>query len=66
MGTTVGRYIRSARASWAAEQLRSTDQPLSSIAAAAGYADQSHFIRECRRLLGASPSEFRRRSKTGT
>jgi AraC family transcriptional regulator len=64
MGTTVGRYIRAARASWAAEQLRSTDQPLSSIATAAGYADQSHFIRECRRLLGASPSEYRRNSKS--
>jgi AraC-like DNA-binding protein len=63
MGTTVGRYIRSARAAWAAEQLRSTDQPLSSIATAAGYADQSHFIRECRRLLGLSPSQYRRQSR---
>ena len=66
MGTTIGRYIRTARAAWAAEQLRSTDQPLSSIATAAGYADQSHFIRECRRLLGASPSEYRRSSRSGT
>ncbi|HEX6313544.1 MAG TPA: AraC family transcriptional regulator [Gemmatimonadaceae bacterium] len=62
-GTTIGRYIRSARASWAAEQLRSSDRPLSAIAIAAGYADQSHFIRECRRLLGASPSEYRKRSR---
>ena len=64
MGTTVGRYIRAARASWAAEQLRSTDQPLSAIATAAGYADQSHFIRECRRLLGLPPSQVRRLSRT--
>ena len=63
-GTTIGRYVRSARASWAAEQLRSTDHPLSSIAAAAGYADQSHFIRECRRLLGACPSDYRRGSRS--
>jgi AraC-like DNA-binding protein len=62
-GTTIGHYIRSARASWAAEQLRSSEQPLSVIAIAAGYADQSHFIRECRRLLGASPSEYRKRSR---
>jgi len=62
-GTTIGRYVRSARASWAAEQLRSTDQPLSAIATAAGYADQSHFIRECRRLLGACPSAYRRISR---
>jgi len=63
-GTTIGRYVRSARASWAAEQLRSSDQPLSAIAAAAGYADQSHFIRECRRLLGACPSDYRRNSRS--
>ena len=62
-GTTIGKFVRSARAVWAAEQLRSTSQPLSSIAAAAGYADQSHFIRECRRLLGARPSDYRRRSR---
>jgi AraC family transcriptional regulator len=60
MGTTIGGYVRSARASWAADQLRSSELSLSSIAAAAGYADQSHFIRECRRLLGTSPSQFRR------
>ena len=30
----------------------------SAIAAASGYADQSHFIRDCRRLLGESPSAF--------
>jgi AraC-like DNA-binding protein len=64
MGTTIGRYTRSARASWAAEQLRSTDQPLSVIATAAGYADQSHFIRECRRMLGTSPSAYRRSSRS--
>jgi AraC family transcriptional regulator len=62
VGTTIGQYVRSARASWAAEQLRSTDQPLSAIAAAAGYSDQSHFIRECRRLLGVRPSDYRRSS----
>lgn len=61
-GTTIGRYVRSARASWAADQLRSSGQSLSSIATAAGYADQSHFIRECRRLLGASPSAYRKAS----
>lgn len=62
-GTTIGRYIRAARAAWAAEQLRTTHQPLSAIAAAAGYSDQSHFIRECRRLIGVRPSEYRRRSQ---
>ena len=30
----------------------------SQVAAAAGYADQSHLIRECRALLGESPTAF--------
>jgi AraC-like DNA-binding protein len=30
----------------------------SQVAAAAGYADQSHLIRECRALLGESPTTF--------
>jgi AraC family transcriptional regulator len=61
VGTTIGEYVRTIRATWAAEQLRTTSQPLSMIALAAGYSDQSHFNRECRRLLGARPSDYRRR-----
>ena len=59
-GTTVGEYVRTVRVTWAAEQLRTTDQPLSAIAVAAGYSDQSHFTRETRRFLGARPLEYRR------
>jgi len=63
VGTTVGEYVRAIRATWAAEQLRATSLPLSVIALAAGYSDQSHFTRECRRLLGVRPSEYRRDRK---
>jgi AraC family transcriptional regulator len=63
MGTTVGEYVRAVRMTWAAEQLRTSDERLSAIAAGAGYADQSHFTRECRRLLGERPSEYRRRAR---
>jgi len=65
-GTTVGEYVRNLRASWAAEQLRRTDAPLSAIALSAGYCDQSHFTREFRRLLGARPAEYRRNGGVGT
>jgi AraC-like DNA-binding protein len=34
--------------------------PLVDIAAAAGFADQSHMTRELRRLLGISPAAYRR------
>jgi AraC family transcriptional regulator len=60
VGMPIGEYVRRVRITWAAEQLRTSDQPLSAIAMAAGYSDQSHFTRESRRLLGARPSEYRR------
>jgi AraC family transcriptional regulator len=63
VGMPIGEYVRRVRITWAAEQLQVTDQPLSAIAMAAGYSDQSHFIRESRRLLGARPSEYRRGSR---
>lgn len=48
----------------AALELRLTraDETWGQIAATAGYADQSHLIRNCRALLGESPSEFMARS----
>jgi AraC family transcriptional regulator len=58
--TTVGTYARSLRADWAVERLVRTDDPLAEIALAAGYSDQSHFTRECRRARGVSPGEYRR------
>lgn len=64
VGMPLGEYVRRVRITWAAEQLRTTDQPLSAIAMAAGYSDQSHFTRESRRLLGARPSEYRRGSRS--
>jgi AraC-like DNA-binding protein len=33
-------------------------QPLATLAASTGYADQSHLIRECRRFTGLTPSGF--------
>ena len=60
VGLSIGEYVRRVRIAWAAGQLRTTDHPLSAIAMAAGYSDQSHFTRESRRLLGARPSEYRR------
>jgi AraC family transcriptional regulator len=60
VGMSIGEYVRRVRIAWAAEQLRLTEQPLSAIAMAAGYSDQSHFTRESRRLLGARPSEYRK------
>lgn len=38
---------------------------LASLAATAGYADQPHLTRECRRLAGATPAELVPRSASG-
>jgi AraC family transcriptional regulator len=63
IGLSIGEYVRRVRITWAAEQLRTSNLPLSAIAMAAGYSDQSHFTRESRRLLGERPSEYRRGSR---
>lgn len=53
------RYWRAlARVRRAARALASPD-PLAAIAADAGYADQAHFSRECRRWLGLAPARLR-------
>jgi AraC family transcriptional regulator len=64
-GATLGEYVRVVRVTWAAERLRVSDEPISAIASRAGYADQSHLTRECRRLLGIRPAEYRRELARG-
>jgi AraC family transcriptional regulator len=57
--TTPGAYVRALRLQWALERLRSTRESISAIALRAGYADQSHFTRECRRTTGWTPGRIR-------
>lgn len=57
--TTVGAYVRSLRLDWALDQIARTDMSLAEVALAAGYSDQSHLTRECRRTRGVSPGEYR-------
>lgn len=54
-----GAYIRRLRLEWAADQLAATDVPIASVAAQAGYADQSHFTRSFRTCTGVTPAVFR-------
>jgi AraC-like DNA-binding protein len=44
-----------------ARRLLEAGEPIASIAAATGFADQSHLHRHFRRSLGMSPGEYRRR-----
>lgn len=63
-GCTVGQYLREVRIEFALRQLTQTAMPLSDIAAAAGFADHSHFTRVLKARLGVTPSEYRAHSKT--
>jgi len=57
---TVGEYVRGLRVEFACRRISSSDDPLSEIAVAAGFFDQSHFARTFKRLTGLSPAAYRR------
>jgi AraC family transcriptional regulator len=65
-GGSMGEYIRRLRIEYAIERLRSTLIPISEIADAAGFADQSHFCRVFRSCVGTSPAQFRASVRDGT
>ena len=53
-------FIRRLRLDWAAERLSHSDDPISSIAYAAGFSDQSHLTRAFTEYFGETPSAFRK------
>jgi AraC family transcriptional regulator len=61
MGMPLHDYARRLRLDWAGRRLAESDDPLSLIAAEAGFADQSHFTRLFRRHAGVTPDRYRRR-----
>jgi AraC-like DNA-binding protein len=62
VGVSAKRYARIQRFVWTVERLRSaTEVEWSRMAAEAGYSDQSHLVRDFRRVGAASPTEYLRR-----
>jgi AraC family transcriptional regulator len=59
-GCTVGDTVRRLRIEYAARELVRSGAPLVEIALNAGFADQSHFTRAFKHLIGATPAEYRR------
>ena len=59
MGESMGTYLRRLRVAWAVDELAATDLPISQIALAAGFCDQSHFTRHCVRFTGVTPAAYR-------
>jgi AraC family transcriptional regulator len=56
---TIGDFIRNARVQYAALQMQSTNEPLSSIALSAGFSHQAHFSRVFREIFGTTPGNYR-------
>jgi AraC-like DNA-binding protein len=61
---TPHQYLRKMRLAAASDLLCSTEMPLAAIAAATGYADQSHFSNDFVRHQGHTPSAYRRRFRS--
>jgi AraC family transcriptional regulator len=57
---TVAEYIRSLRVEAARKLLADGDLPLADIALRTGFADQSHFTKNFKRITGRTPAQFRR------
>jgi len=60
-GTTPHRYLRRARLERGSDMLRMTSLSVGEVAAAVGFAGQSHFCTAFSRELGSSPARYRRR-----
>lgn len=62
-GLTPLRFVLERRMAKARELLHSSALPISDIAQALGFSDQSHFTRRFRDVEGVSPGQFRRQMK---
>ncbi|MFJ9419753.1 GlxA family transcriptional regulator [Streptomyces sp. NPDC101227] len=65
LGTTPAAYVESARVEAARNQLESTDDTLDRVATACGFRTIDTLIRAFRRQLGITPTDYRRRFRTG-
>jgi AraC-like DNA-binding protein len=57
--TTVAAYVRRLRIQSAAKAMCEGDLPLSEVALNCGFADQAHFCRVFKQVVGLTPREFR-------
>jgi AraC family transcriptional regulator len=59
-GCTVGEYVRRLRVELACRELTKDDARLAQVAQAAGFSDQSQFSRTFKRVVGLTPTEYRK------
>lgn len=65
LGTTPHAYIESVRVEAARRQLESTDATLERVASTCGFGTVDTLVRAFRRRLDTTPTEYRRRFRTG-
>jgi AraC family transcriptional regulator len=64
--TTLGEHVRRLRIEHACAWIDAADRSLAEVAGAAGFADQSHFGRVFRRIVGMTPGQYRRARASGS
>lgn len=62
-GCTIGEYVRKLRVDYADRQISGTETPLSEIALAAGFSDQSHLNKTFKSVFGRTPAEHRKNAR---
>ena len=62
---SVGEFIRQIRIESACEAMLSGETSLSEAGLSVGFADQAHFARTFKRIVGMTPGQFRASRKSG-
>jgi AraC family transcriptional regulator len=62
-GESIGDYHRRLRIEWAARELAREGVRVSDVALRAGFADQSHFTRFFRQMMGVTPRAYRQQRR---
>ena len=57
---TAGEYLRRLRIEFVCHKLATSDEPISQIAAAAGFSDQSHCSKTFKLMTGMTPSQYKK------
>ena len=61
-GYSLKEYMMLCRISYACHELANSQRPIQEIAESSGFHDMSNFLRAFKKMIGVSPSEFRRQN----